>query len=388
MHSTPSLPDLRHFPTMHVSEPPFPTPWLAPINASMLSPPDNCGPPLETFVRHRLDHPPVTFQGMLSPPPVMFSPVDNPMSTCMFSVIPAYHERPPFVLDWPLTPPDSSQLLKAPLFDSFCPPSPQKHPASRPLHATTTPPPLQVRLVECSVRDCLSNVVCQLSPCGCQLCRSHLRETIKNVKIKDQTIDEQTTKKVKLFTCASCDLESSSAGACSTLREKPSFGLGLTLGVPVNASALLMASRSTASRSSLAASCSTVSSSSSGPMSSSESDTPATQAALSQVSSCTPPKAIESDQEAAPELPVEVVDFDSSVGPFSTALSLHVETSVPMINGTEHSIPFFHSAVNSSPPADESWEALATPEGHTLHFDFDTLLEISNVRPPMFKIRT
>ncbi|BGO94934.1 hypothetical protein NBRC10512_000613 [Rhodotorula toruloides] len=90
--------------------------------------------------------------------------------------------------------------------------------------------PTEPTLSACMHRGCYAPVFCELSPCGCRLCRDHLGWVIRNVRTLDVEANrflapneakETKAKTKKVFRCVSCGAESSKADPPS--RRTPSL---------------------------------------------------------------------------------------------------------------------------------------------------------------------
>ncbi|KAK4329886.1 hypothetical protein RTBOTA2_005842 [Rhodotorula toruloides] len=85
---------------------------------------------------------------------------------------------------------------------------------------TTYGSPTETTLGACMHPGCYAPVFCELSPCGCRLCRDHLGWVIRNVRTLDVDANrflspneakETKAKTKKVFRCVSCGAESSKA---------------------------------------------------------------------------------------------------------------------------------------------------------------------------------
>ncbi|GAA5950200.1 hypothetical protein JCM21900_003505 [Sporobolomyces salmonicolor] len=125
-------------------------------------------------------------------------------------------------------------------------------PAASGITAAPIPPPPSPSTPTCDVADCPFPIFCELSPCGCKLCRDHLGSVIRGVKAIDVDVtvekgaNEPTTarKKGKVFTCYACHAQSTMAGPTTTQiakrqsaasSDRATIGLGLDPGPPEHA---------------------------------------------------------------------------------------------------------------------------------------------------------
>ncbi|KAK4057401.1 hypothetical protein OIO90_001470 [Microbotryomycetes sp. JL221] len=193
----------------------------------------------------------VPFHGQLAAPPCNIAPVAS---------------------NWPMTPPDSGRLTELPLYIEPVPQyssSPGSHHVVDEKSVTqkqlSTPTVDILNLGDlrlCSVEGCLSKVVCQLSPCECHLCREHLGQTIRGVKVIVDNTEEhdavngqsRSTASTKVYTCRACSVESKLVGGpvartsthatidndeqTGKLKNKNAFGLGLVIPAAVDAVSL------------------------------------------------------------------------------------------------------------------------------------------------------
>ncbi|GAA5874288.1 hypothetical protein JCM1840_000623 [Sporobolomyces johnsonii] len=125
-------------------------------------------------------------------------------------------------------------------------------PAPSGITAAPIPAPPSSSTPTCNVADCPFPIFCELSPCGCKLCRDHLGSVIRGVKVVDVDVTDEkgakeptmARKKGKLFTCYACQAQSTMAGPTTTQiakqqsaasSTKATIGLGLDLGPPQHA---------------------------------------------------------------------------------------------------------------------------------------------------------